>query len=337
MNKPMLQRLAFIDRRIREGMTAGQLANCATMAREYEVSRKSIQRDIDFLKNQYDAPIEYDGSRRGYYYREDNWRLPAVPLSESDLFAMSIARQGLAQYENTPVYDRLLTVFAKLEESLPDKVSVDPAWVADRISVIPDRLARLDPEVWSRVTDGLQRCRRLDFFYRKPGSDDEEERRVDPLHVTGYRGEWYLIAFCHSRQGVRIFALSRMTGVRVSDIAAGDHDFDYHAYMKDSFGIFRGTATHRVRLRFSPRQAAYVRERSWQDDQEVVELGDGGVELAFSVNHLGELCRWVLSWGGGVEVVAPMELRRMVIEEIEGALALYRRQGTARKRNKSDA
>ncbi len=322
MNKTILNRLAFIDRRIREGMARGKLVNCGELAEEYEVSRKSINRDITFLQDQFDAPISYDASIRGYYYRESNWRLPALPLCESDLFAIAIARQGLAQYENTPVHDRLLAVFRKLEDSLPEKISVDPAWVGDRISVVPDRLAPLDPGVWSRVSDALQRRRRISFRYRKPGGEDES-RWVDPLHLTGYRGEWYLIAFCLDRDGIRIFALSRVAAVKLSRTVAVDHDFDYHLYMKDSFGIFRGSTIEQVRLRFGAKQAPYVRERHWHETQELVENSDGSVDLIFVVNHLGELGRWILSWGGGVEVLAPESLRRMVRDELEQARGLY--------------
>ena len=64
-DKTQLLRLVFIDKKIREGMRFGNYANCSSMADEYEVSTKSIMRDIDYLKNQCDAPIEYDPSKKG--------------------------------------------------------------------------------------------------------------------------------------------------------------------------------------------------------------------------------------------------------------------------------
>ena len=82
-DKTQLLRLVFIDRKIREGMRSGIYANCSSMAKEYEVSSKSIMRDIDYLKNQRDAPIEYDPQKRGYYYTEDNFKLPAATDADS--------------------------------------------------------------------------------------------------------------------------------------------------------------------------------------------------------------------------------------------------------------
>ena len=82
-NKVQLQRLIFIDRAIKEGMRKGELANCSSMGAEYEVSSKSISRDIDYLKHQMDAPIEYDQKKHGYLYTEDTYKLPAISISES--------------------------------------------------------------------------------------------------------------------------------------------------------------------------------------------------------------------------------------------------------------
>ena len=94
-NKNQLLRLIFIDKKIREGMESGVLANCRRMADEYEVSPKSIMRDIDYLKYQRDAPIEYDSQKKGYYYTEEKYTLPAMDISESDLFAICLAEKAL--------------------------------------------------------------------------------------------------------------------------------------------------------------------------------------------------------------------------------------------------
>lgn len=128
--KPQYRRLLFIDRKIREG----RYPNCRTLAKEWEVSIKTMQRDISYLKWELEAPIEYDSVKHGHYYTEANYRVPAISISESDLFAICIAEKALQQYKETPVYPKLASVFAKIQESLPQKVSVYPSWVDSRIS-----------------------------------------------------------------------------------------------------------------------------------------------------------------------------------------------------------
>lgn len=108
--KPQHSRILFVDRKISEG----RYPNCRTLAEEWEVSRKTIQRDLDYMRYQLDAPIEYSCDKRGYYYTEKNFNLPALAIRESDLFAIYLAEKVLAQYEGTPIYDNLRRSSKKL-------------------------------------------------------------------------------------------------------------------------------------------------------------------------------------------------------------------------------
>jgi len=85
--KPQHSRLLFIDRKIGEG----RYPNCGTLAEEWEVSNKTIMRDLDYMRYQLEAPLEYSAKHRGYYYTEENFKLPAISIKESDLFAIYLA------------------------------------------------------------------------------------------------------------------------------------------------------------------------------------------------------------------------------------------------------
>jgi len=194
--KPQYRRLLFIDRRIREGM----YPNCSSLAREWEVSAKTIQRDIDYLKYELDAPLEYEPVKHGYYYTEENYRLPAITISESDLFAVCIAQAALRQFENTPVYGSLASVFEKIEGSLPEKVVVHPAWIDSRIIFFPQPAPEISTRTWDTVAKALRENRRLRIAHRAPGRKEFIERDVDPYYLVNYRGEWYLNSMCHLRK-----------------------------------------------------------------------------------------------------------------------------------------
>jgi len=321
-DKTQLLRLIFIDRKIREGMRTGVLANCATMAAEYEVSAKSILRDIDYLRNQRDAPIAYDPVRRGYRYTEENYSLPAISLNESDLFAICLAEKVLRMHEDTPIYSRLQKIFSKIEESLPEKISVQPSWVENRVSVIPEQQTRLVPQVWEAVSAALQENRTLRLCYRKPGAKRGAWRLIDPYRLIRYQGEWYLVAKCHRRKQVLTFAMSRIEECTpCPEIFSIPQDFDCSRHMGGQFGIFGGEREVAVRIWFSREHAPYVLEREWHPAQVVQENKDGSVELGFPARHLYEVKRWVLSWGRGARVLAPDVLGEAVREELAAALA----------------
>lgn len=339
-NKSQLARLLFIDRAIRAGVQQGRLANCTILAAEYEVSIKTILRDIDYLRLHWEAPIDYDPQRRGYFYREESYALPAIHLNEGDLFGLAIAHKGLEQYRDTPVYDKLAALFRRIEQSLPQRVSCDAAWLDSRISVVPEQQSPIAPAVWESVTAGLTRSRTLRLWYRKPGADRAGERLVDPYHVLRFEGAWYLLGHCHLRRAVRSFALSRIGEASVlRESFAVPENFDPAALVAEGFGLGRGTGHYRVRLRFVAAAAPYVVERIWHPEQQLKRHRDGGVTLVMPAGDLMAIKRWALSWGSEVTVLGPKELVEVVQAEVRAMTASYgggdARQ--ARKKGTSDS
>ena len=112
---------------------------------------------------------------------------------------------------------------------------------------------------------------------------------------------------------------------RVQAIEVGEETFDVptdqsvQTRLEESFGI-----THEepmdVEVRFTARQAPYIRERVWHPTQRIEELDDGRVVLRFRAGGFYEIKSWVLSFGAAAEVLAPKELRAGVREEMEQAL-----------------
>jgi len=322
--KPQFLRLLFIDGKLREGTRSGLLPNCTTLAEEYEISTKTIQRDIDYLKWQLGAPIEYDAVRRGYCYTEDDFVLPALRITESDLFAICITEKVLVQYRNTPIYEKLKGIFSKLEAYLPDKITVHPSALDDRLSFFPEASTRIDPAIWEVAFRALRTSRTLDFRYKIPTFETAYDNRLDPYHAVGYRGEWYLIGRCHYKDALRVFGLSRIQDAAVSDdIFTVPANFDFQAQWHNSFGIITSDEQHEVAVRFTPDQAPYVKERDWHPTQSFEDHPDGSTIMTFNVPHLFEVKRWVLTWGKGVRVLEPTALVEMVRADLRGALEAY--------------
>ena len=323
--KPLLLRLSFIDKKIREGMQSGKLANSKSIAAEYEVSAKTILRDIDYLHNQRQAPITYDPQLHGYRYTEENYSLPAMDISASDLFSLYIAQKALKQHENTPIYQKLVSVFRRIEESLPPgRVSMRPSWVDARISVIQGGHTRIDAGIWEAVAQGLHENRTLRISYQKPGAAGARSRGVDPYHAVCYEGEWYMVGYCHKRQKVLTFAMSRIQEAHLGKASFSlPEDFDFEKISAKWFGIFSGGREYTVEILFAKECVPYVIERQWHKTQRINKNADGNVQLTMNVNHLYEIKRWILSWGSGVRVLGPPELVEAVKQDLQAALQGY--------------
>lgn len=302
--KPQHARLLFIDQKIRER----NFPNRTTLAREWEVSAKTIGRDLEYMRYQLDAPLAYSSREHGYYYTEEQYRLPAMDIRESDLFAIYLADKLLAQYENTPIHAGLISVFRKIEDSLPDKLAAGPGNDQTRFTVFPPFATVILPEVLATVFACLRQSIRMEIDYKNPGGIPMQ-RRVDPYHGVRFEGDWYVVGFCHLRQAVRTFSLARITAVRqLEERFIVPADFDFSKLCGSHFGVHWGEEEVEVRILFAPSVADYVRERQWHPSQTMEEQADGSLILTLTVNHLLELKRWILSWGDGAQVLEPPDL-----------------------------
>jgi predicted DNA-binding transcriptional regulator YafY len=322
--KPQFRRLVYIDQEIRKGARLNKLPNARTLADAYEVSQRTIQRDIDFLIYELNAPIKYDPQRYGYIYTDASFRLPALNISQGDFFAVTIAEKVLQQYRGTPLYDRLKIVFEKLQSSIPDNVTIDPSWLDERFTFFPDASPTLDPDIWELCLKGLQDSHTVTFDYLNPGYAKTYSRTVDPYHFVSYRAQWYLIGYCHYVKDIRVFAVSRMSKAKVTkEEFVIPADFEFETYAGTHFGIIFGSEEHEIRVLFNAETAPYVKEREWHWTQVVEEHDDGSMELTLRANHLLEISRWILSWGGGATVLEPPELVEMVADEVRRMSGVY--------------
>jgi len=320
--KPQYRRLLFIDRMIKEQ----KYPNCVSLAEEWEVSDKTIQRDIEYLRDQLDAPIAYDPLKHGFYYTEPSFSLPAISISESDLFAVCVAQTVLSQFRNTPLFKKLSSVFEKIRDALPDKTTIHPSWMGERILVFPEPATQVNSAIWDTLAKALRDNKRVSITHAPPGSKsaDAKPRTVDPYYLVSYKGEWYLSSYCHVRQSIRTFAVSRITQAAILDESFSmPSGMTRQKMFGDQFGIIWKDKFHKVRIRFTPEIAPYIRERQWHPQQKIQDLRTGGLILEFTTNHFNEVKDWVLSWGPGATVLAPAALVVKVKEALKDALGNY--------------
>ncbi|OVE76328.1 hypothetical protein BVX97_01465 [bacterium E08(2017)] len=302
----------------------GGYPNCSSLAKKWEVSSKTIQRDIDYLKYQLDAPIEYDSTRHGYYYTESNYRMPAINISESDLFSVVIAKRALKQFEHTPLYSKLSRIFDRIEQSLPDKTSVDPAWIDNRIFFSEIASTAVDSETWEIIARALRENRQLKIKHVAPGQKKTVTRTVDPYHLVHFKGEWYLSSYCGLRDSIRTFAVSRIKDAELLQTNFDmPEDFTREKMFGDSFGIIWDANEYDVKIEFRKEVAPYIEERTWHPEQSIKKYKDGRLVISFTTRHLNEVKDWVLSWGGDAKVQSPPELRASIKKELQNALKGY--------------
>jgi len=319
--RPPLRRLVWAVNRLR----SGKPLKATDLAAEFEVNVRTAYRDLDFLRDQWRVPLEYDHSEQTYRLTEPMADLPLISMSQGELVALYFAEKVLAQYRGTPFEGDLVGAFRKIQQLLPESVRVSPAALDDYLSFDAGPLHTPDAEVFREVLGALRLRRKLLIRYQSLSSNRTAQRRVHPYHLFNHRGDWYLAAWDEPRGEVRIFAIHRIRKATPTtepyEVLKG---FSFRKFMADAFAIQKGEKPVAVQVRFAPRQARWIRERRWHRSARVQEELDGSIVLQLKIAETSEIVRWVMQFGSEAEVLAPASLRRAVRDELARAGAVYR-------------
>ena len=298
--------------------------NCRKVAESLEVSPKTIQRDIDFMRYRLGLPIDYDPIQFGFYYSEPVTSFPNIEVSEGEITALFVAQKALAQYKGTPFEQPLRTAFRKITDGLTDRVSFSWSELDNVISFRSAGASAADLELFEEVSKAVLRSVEIDFKYRKLRGRDFESRLVQPYHLASIENQWYLFGHDLERGQLRTFALPRMRDVRLtSQRFHRPADFSIGKILRGSFGAHSGKKKYRIKLQFDPFAARLVAERNWHESQRIQTRRDGSIVLELELAGLEEIERWILSWGDHVRVLAPTELIDLVRTSAAAVAAFY--------------
>jgi len=309
--------------RIHQTLQSGAFPNASTLAREIEVATKTIHRDLEFMRDRLNLPLEFNPTRNGYHYTEEVSAFPTMQITEGELFALVVAEKALQQYRGTSFEKPLLSAIQKMEQALPDTISINLADMGQTISFRTRAEPVLNLEIFDALARAVSQRQQLELAYRKPGQDQPEPRLVDPYHLANINGEWFLFAYDHARKDIRTFVPARIQSAKTTGKTfAHSRKFSLEQRLRDSFGVHSGKGNHEVVIRFHPRVADYIREKRWHESQQMRELKGGGVELRMRLSSLVEIERWILSWGGDAAVLKPRELVTAVKQAAQKILHL---------------
>lgn len=304
-NRPAILRM----KRIFDLLKKEDYPNCQRIADELETAAKTIQRDINFMRDQMALPIEYDPQEHGYYFTQEVHDFPTVQVTQGELLALMVAHKAIEQYRGTPYHAQLETAFAKLLSPLKDMAGYAPR--GEIVSFKITAPAAHELEVFDKLTHAVADQFEIRFDYRKPGEKKAKARQVQPLHLANRDGRWYLVGHDLDRDALRTFALGRVSELRLSTRwFERPKDFTIEDYFARAISVMNGTEDHLVRIRFSSVAADHVRDRFWHESQTITEQPDGSLVLSLRLSDLLEAERIVLQWGGHAEALEPAALRK---------------------------
>ncbi len=315
--RPPLDRMQQIFQAIK----SGEFPNRHRLAADIEVTIKTIQRDIDFMRERLRLPIAYDQEGGGYRFTQPISSFPMVELTEAELVSVFIGQKALAQYKGTPFEAPLRSAFEKLTSNLSGRLTMAWSDLDTLVSFKSFEISPVDLTTFQITSEAVRKSMELHFDYKKLDSSKYEKRILQPYHLACILDQWYVIGLCLKRKALRTFVLARMKNAKLGTTAfERPANFSIENHLKDSFGVFTAKGSHTVRLKFDSFAGQLVRERIWHPSQQIQEISDGGLELTLQLSSLHEIEPWVLSWGEHVRVSGPSELKKRVSARLKAAL-----------------
>jgi|GEM_PF-38627 len=315
--RPPLDRMQQIFQAIK----SGEFPNRHRLAADIEVTIKTIQRDLDFMRERLKLPIAFDQEGKGYRFTQPISSFPMVELTESELVSVFIGQKALAQYKGTPFEAPLRSAFDKLTSNLSGKLTMAWSDLDALVSFKSFEISPVDLTTFQITSEAVRKSVEMSFEYKKLDAKKYESRRLQPYHLACVLDQWYVIGFCLKRKALRTFVLARMKNAKLGSATfERPTDFSIEKHLKDSFGVFTAKGSHTVRLKFDAFAGQLVRERIWHPSQKIQETADGGLELSLQLSSLHEIEPWVLSWGEHVRVAGPAELKKRITLKLTKAL-----------------
>lgn len=297
------------------------------LLRELEVSRATFKRDLEYLRDRLNAPIEWDREERGYRYARDpeqgQHALPGLWFNASEAYALLMMQTLLSEMQPGLLKGHIEPLKARLR-ALIESGAHPASEVESRVRLLNVATRTVLDKHFEVVADALLARRRLEFVYYGRGRDESSQREVSPLQMLHYRGNWYLIAWCHMRKAIRSFAMDAIESATTTKKAAKElPKREVDQFVGKGYGIFSGEQVQWATLQFSAERARWVSRETWHPLQKSHIGGEGCLVMHVPFTDTRELAMDILRHGSHVQVVGPPMLREFVRAELASAAAAY--------------
>lgn len=274
-----------------------------SLAEKYEVSVKTIQRDIDAIDRAGVPIVSFKGQDGGYEI-EKNYRIDRSVLKRQDGHLIAKLLEGLGRTYNFRELDYLKEKFSVFdgENSMQSRFLIDFSSWGDEAKT-REKLRRVDLAFHERRT--------LVFSYHNLYGE-RSRRIVEPLKLVFKYYNWYLCAFCRGKEAPRLFKVRRMSEIEMGESFCAERQIDLGALFQE-----RTDRLTKIKLKIS--EDLKMKIDDYFESYTMLDADTVEVELPMD----DWLFRLILGFGADAEALAPESLRDRIKREIKAMAGIY--------------
>ncbi|MFZ4798680.1 MAG: helix-turn-helix transcriptional regulator [Bacteroidia bacterium] len=260
-------------------------------AYDYNISKRTFQRDLEDIRSIYNIDIQYDYSQKHYFIYTD---------------------------DQPDVNERILEAFD----------TFNALNISDRLSnyIHFEKRRPQGTENLYGLLHAIKNQFQLSFTYHKFWEDEISERHVEAYALKEFKNRWYVLAKDLKDNQVKSFALDRLSDLEISK----KHfqypmDFNVNEHYQYCFGIIspNGMEAKEIILSFDPFQGKYIKSLPLHETQEILIDNDAELRIKLKLCITFDFIMEILSYGENVKVITPDSLIMEVKNAYGNAIKLY--------------
>lgn len=319
-------------------LTGGKLVPATVLAERFQVSLRTIYRDIDRLIA-LGVPVDAERGAEGGYRLASGYLQPPVALTRNETAALLAAMALVRSSRTVPLAADLTSAEKKLLASLPKTVH-GLLKEADRIVGVEP----LPPDIfhagtkaeatddWQKALDGFMAgildSRRVRFNHVNPVRNSVKAHDVEPRGVLFDRDLWYLAGRCVDTDTLKVYRADRVRGLEISGMFfRPDKNFSIKSLLG---GAWLSRAMRRweqeeaiAEILITPAQAKRLSADWYYRHAVFTPAGEGRVLISIPSTDRARILPLVRWLGPGAELLGPEDLREELAAEMEALAGLY--------------
>lgn len=280
------------------------------LAEMFEVSVRTIYRDIDVLSSA-GIPIYATNGRHGGIQLFDNFILDKLALSKQEQEEILFGLQSLGAVQYPETNDILIKLGALFKLNSQDWIEVDLSrWGS---------VVRRENSLFSSLKKAILEKKQIQFDYFK-SNGETTHRQLEPVKLIYKDKAWYLYGFCLTREDWRLFRISRIKNLQMTD-----NHFDRQLAEPVNLQVISDNYKKRVELEllFFPQVGYRLYDIL---DAEVIKKEGEMFKVSLTVPEDEWVYDFLMSFGDKVIILKPAHVRRQIIERYQKALQQNKRE-----------
>jgi len=271
-----------------------QTVTAKELAERFDVSARTIYRDVEAL-SMAGVPIYTDKGKGGGISLLDDYTLNKTLLSKSESEGLMLALKAMGA-TNYPEADALLEKIGSMfkNSKVHDWIEVDFEGWSSNVN---------EDNKFGKIRDAIIGSIIINFDYIN-GSGVKTNRNAEPVKLMFNASTWYLIAYCHNRKEHRMFRISRIKNVQLTD-----KHFAARTITEREKQFDRGSL---VELKMRCDERVLSRLYDTFDEQFISRNADGSFDLTVQIIEEEWIYAYILSFGSYAEVLAPKQIREII-------------------------